>query len=157
VQWSEEWDPSLADLLAEMPELVLGRYVSIASCDSGPYRPTAEEIANGWDMTDSIAASPIIKMVTDLPMPGFDEWYVHALRPAAYAYQSFVNQYGFSPLDSGEKELNAFWSQIEATKPLHVLGAGTPNMFVVTRNENIYLRAKRFNTSLDTDATRRST
>ncbi len=156
VQWSEEWDPSLADLLAEVPELVLGRYVAIVSCDSSPYKPTAEEIVNGWEMTDDIAVTPMIKAVTDLPIPGFDEWYIHEQRPAVYVYQSFVNQYSFSPLDSDEKELNAFWFQIEATQPLHALGAGTPNMFVVTRDESLYLKVKRFNTSLDTDVSRRS-
>lgn len=37
VQWSYDWDPSLFNLLHRMPELVLGRHVVIASCDSGPY------------------------------------------------------------------------------------------------------------------------
>lgn len=156
VQWSYEWDPSLEDLLAEFPEFVLGRYVAIASCDSGTYKPGASDFAKGWEMKGDIAISPEVRAVDDLPAPGFDEWYVYEQKPAPYSYQSFVNTFGFSPLTSSEKELSVFWGQVEATRPLHVLGAGTPTMFVVTRDEDLFHRAKRFNTSLDTDPAGRS-
>lgn len=148
VQWSYDWDPSLADLLDEMPELVLGRFVSIASCDSGPYRPTEREVENGWELVANIAISPRVIAVSGLPIPGFDEWYVHEERPSPYGYQNFVNTFGFSPLTADENTLNLFWSQVETTRPIHVLGAGTPTMFLVTRDENIFERAKRYNTSL---------
>lgn len=142
VQWSHDWDPSLTDLLEQLPDLVLGRYVSIASCDSGPYRPTDNELQNGWEVTADTATSSRIGSVSDLPVSGFDEWYVHERRPSPYSYQSFVNAFGFSPLTASEDTLNQFWAQVEATRPLHVLGAGTPTMFIVTRDENSFKRAK---------------
>lgn len=148
MQWSYDWDPSLADLIDEMPELVLGRFVSIASCDSGPYRPTERELRNDWQLTADIATTTKVSAVSDLPTPGFDEWYVHEEKPLPYGYQSFVNTFGFSPLTANEKTLNLFWSQVEMTRPLHVLGAGTPTMFLVTRDKAIFERAKSMNTSL---------
>lgn len=155
IQWSYDWDPSLADLLVEGADLVRNKYVAIASCDSGPYKPTAEEIASGWELKGSTAVSPKITDVNDLPMPGFDEWYVYEEKPAAYAFQSFVNTFGFSPLASNEEEVEKFWSQVEATRPLHVIGAGTPTMFLVTRDKGMFQAVGRFNLSLNTDASGR--
>ena len=37
IQWSEDWGPSLADILQSVPELVCGKRIVITSCDSGPY------------------------------------------------------------------------------------------------------------------------
>lgn len=143
VQWSFDGDPSLDDLLEELPELVLGRYVQIASCDSGPYNPTLSELSTGWELTGNIATSPKIKAISDLPTPGFDEWYVYEEKPMPYEYRHFVNTAEFSPLTSNKEELNAFWSQIEATRPLHFIGAGTPNMFLVTRDKTLLQGAEK--------------
>jgi hypothetical protein len=154
IQWSEEWDPSLLDLLVEIPEVVLGRRVAITSCDSGPYRPNADEMRSGWSMINDIAVSPKIDGIGVLPTPGFDEWYVFEDEPTKYPECAFVNYYGFSPLDSGGEKVKEFWSQIEMTKPMHVLGAGTPNMFLVTRDQGMFERAKAFNSSLDNGAPR---
>ncbi|HYD58735.1 MAG TPA: hypothetical protein VEC35_00170 [Noviherbaspirillum sp.] len=156
VQWSEDWDPSLLDLLVEMPELVLGRRVAITSCDSGPYKPNADEMISGWSMINDTALSPRIEGIGVLPTPGFDEWYVYEDEPAKCPDCSFVNYYGFSPLDSSSEKMKEFWYQIEMTKPMHVLGAGTPNMFLVTRDQGMFERAKMFNRSLDNGAPRLS-
>lgn len=156
IQWSEDWDPSLADLLALAPELVVGKQVAIASCDSGPYRPSEKEIADGWQISDGIAVSPLVKATSDLPVPGFDEWYVFEGVPLIYPKRNFVNTYGFSPLETGADDAESFWEQIEAIQPLHALGAGTPNMFLITCNHDTFERMKRFNSSLDSAATRQS-
>lgn len=139
VQWSFDWDPSLLDLLDRMPELVLGRHVAIASCDSGPYKPTDAELECGWEVVSGIAVSPKIVQVSDLPTPGFDEWYVYEERPLPYCYRSSVNHFGFAPLPPDQA--TAFWSQVEVALPLHVLGAGTPTMFLATRDRNSFDRA----------------
>ncbi|MFN3440425.1 MAG: hypothetical protein ACK41V_22195 [Acidovorax sp.] len=138
VQWSDDWDPSLTDLMECMPNFVVGRRVAIASCDSGKYRPSATEFANGWEVIDGFAVSPPIASASELPMPGFDEWYVYDERPNAYIYRAFVNQFGFSPLAVEDPRAKEFWAQVDATRPLHVLGAGTPVMFVVTRDANLF-------------------
>lgn len=136
VQWSYDWDPSLVDLLDRMPELVLGRHVAIASCDSGQYKPTEAELGFGWEVLDGIAVSPKIRAVSDLPTPGFDEWYVYEERPTPYRYRSSVNQFGFAPLPPDQA--TRFWAQVEAVQPLHVLGAGTPTLFLATRDRSSF-------------------
>ena len=139
VQWSYDWDPSLFDLLDRMPELVLGRYVVIASCDSGPYKPTGAELECGWEVVNGVAASPKIVRVSDLPTPGFDEWYVYEERPRTYCYHASVNHFGFAPLPPDQA--TGFWAQVEAALPLHVLGAGTPTMFLATRDRKSFDQA----------------
>lgn len=156
VQWSEDTDPSLADVLTKVPKLVLGRYVAIVSCDSGRYRPDEKELKKGWSMLNGTALSPKIDSVTALPTPGFDEWYVYEDKPTTCPDCAFVNEYDFSPLDSYEEVLDQevldqFWLQVEMTKPLHVLGAGTPNIFVVTRDPEIVERLKSLNTLCDSN------
>ena len=65
--------------------------------------------------------SPKIVRVSDLPTPGFDEWYVCKESPRPYCYRSSVNHFGFAPLPPGQATV--FWDQVEAALPLHVLGA----------------------------------
>ena len=139
VQWSYDWDPSLFDLLERMPELVLGRHVVIASCDSGPFQPTEAELEAGWEVVDGFAVSPKITVPSDLPTPGFDEWYVYEERPMPRSYHSSVNHFGFAPLPTDKA--TEFWAQLETALPLHVMGAGTPTMFLATRDKNAFDRA----------------
>lgn len=153
IQWSYDWDPSLVDLLNAVPEIVLGKRVAITSCDSGPYSPSPEAVTAGWKSDEGVSLSPPVNAIADLPTPGFDEWYVFDVVPTIYPRQNFVNRYGFSPLAMDNEETKMFWSQIEEAQPVHVLGAGTPNMFFVTRDHPTFEHVKRFNTSLDANPT----
>lgn len=139
VQWSYDWDPSLFDLLERMPELILGRHVVIASCDSSPYKSSEAELKAGWEVVDGFAISPKINVASDLPTPGFDEWYVYEERPVHRSYHSSVNHFGFAPLPPDKA--TEFWAQVETALPLHVMGAGTPTMFLATRDRNLFARA----------------
>lgn len=143
VQWSYHWDPSLSDLVSLLPELVLEKRIVVASCDSGNYVPGNAELAGGWTVENGIAVSPEIQSVSQLPTPGFDEWYVHESKPYSFVYSSFVNTYGFSPLALNEEKVKDFWRQVDATRPLHVLGAGTPVMFFATRDPDQFEKACR--------------
>ncbi|MES2934032.1 MAG: hypothetical protein V4805_11165 [Pseudomonadota bacterium] len=140
VQWGYDFDPSLSALVTRFPELVIGHFVAIASCDSGPYSPTKLERQAGWKTDCGIAVSPLIDKSSTLPMPGFDEWYIYKEAHSIPFCNSFVNQFGFSPIHSETKILDAFWSQVELCHPLHILGAGTPNMFFITRDEALFKR-----------------
>jgi hypothetical protein len=151
VQWSEDWDPSLLGVLEAVPELMLNRRVAITSCDSGPYRPTEEEYAMGWTYSTEIALSSPIESILQLPAPGFDEWYVYDREPLIIPNFSFVNYYDFSPLDSSADTSKKFWDQVESVKPLHVLGDGASNMFVITRDLDMFEKLKRFNSPLNSD------
>jgi hypothetical protein len=144
IQWSTAWDPSLADLLRVAPELVLGKRVAITSCDSGPYKPSVDELTAGWSFAGTVAISREIAQATELPAPGFDEWYVFDVVPSVVPTRNYVNQYNFSVLDECDTT-DSFWEQIRMTQPLHVLGAGTPNMFFATRDRESFERVKGLN------------
>ena len=138
VEWSDEFDPNLADLLPRFPEMVRGHRVAIASCDSGPFEPTQAEYAEGWVKRNGIAVSPVVVEASDLPTPGFDEWYVYAGEAPEGHHRSFVNRWGFAPLDESNPEADVFWDQVERFQPLHVVGSGTPTMFFATRDDAIF-------------------
>ena len=140
VEWAGGFDPSLTDLVPRFPEMVVGHRIAIASCDSGPFVPTPDELEKGWFRQNEVAISPRLQDVSDLPMPGFDEWYVYDLEAPTDHIRSFVNRFGFAPLDEGNSETQDFWAQVERLRPLHVLGAGTPTMFFARRDETIYRR-----------------
>jgi hypothetical protein len=64
------------DLLQICPDVVLGKYIAITSFDSGPFVPTDEERAAGWESRGNIAYSPKIQGATNLPRAEYDEWYI---------------------------------------------------------------------------------
>ncbi|MEC5217399.1 hypothetical protein RCH09_002357 [Actimicrobium sp. GrIS 1.19] len=142
MQWSTAWDPSLSDLLQVAPELVLGKRVAITSCDSGPYTLTVDELTAGWRLAETVAISKEITEAAELPAPGFDEWYVFDVVPSLVPTRNYVNCYSFSPLSECDTT-ELFWEQIRMTQPLHVLGAGTPHMFFVTRDRDSFERVKK--------------
>ncbi|KUY74078.1 hypothetical protein [Burkholderia sp. RF4-BP95] len=134
-EWSDGTDGAIEDLVLRCPELVLGRHVAIASCDSGPYMPTDEEFMAGWSTIGKLAVSPLVKAVSQLPMPGFDEWYVYDRLNEYEPHANFVNRLGFSALNFDDEYTEQFWGQVIKFEPLHVLGSGTPGLFLVTRDE----------------------
>jgi hypothetical protein len=80
ITWADGFDPSLHDLLPLVPEAVLGRRVLIASIDSGQFKPTPDELNDGWSMQGQQAVSPLIEALSVLPAVGFDEWYVICMK-----------------------------------------------------------------------------
>jgi hypothetical protein len=144
VEWQYEFDPSLADLLSRFPEMVRGHRIAIASCDSGVFEPTQAEYVKGWVKRNEVAVSPIVVEISELPTPGFDEWYVYAGEAPGEHHRSFVNRLGFAPLNESNREFQDFWTQVETFQPLHVIGAGSPTMFFVTRDEVIFRKITGF-------------
>lgn len=140
VQWADGFDPNLSDLMDHLPEIVRGHRVAVASCDSGSFEPTPVEYAKGWTKRNEVAVSPKVDLVSELPMPGFDEWYVYTDEPPGERHRSFVNRWGFSPWDESNEEAQVFWTQLEQLRPLHVIGAGT-TMFLATQDETIFRKA----------------
>lgn len=143
IQWSEDACQSLADLIRLAPELVYGKRVAITSCDSGPYRPTLDEVNAGWSLVGNTAISKKIEDPLELPAVGFDEWYVFDDSPNITPTQHHVNHYDFSLFDESDVT-KSFWKQINETTPLHVLGDGAPNLFVVTRDRAIFDLVQKF-------------
>ncbi len=141
VTWADGFDPSLDDLLPHVPEAVVGHRVLIASFDSGQFCPTQDELEHGWSVQGNQAISPLVQAAADVPAVGFDEWYIYDGEVPHEHHRAFVNRLGFSPLDTTCLDANEFWEQVKRFQPLNVLGAGTPTMFLVTRDEQIYARA----------------
>ncbi|MES2508843.1 MAG: hypothetical protein V4625_02895 [Pseudomonadota bacterium] len=133
----DDFDPNLADLLDRFPEIVRGHRVAIASCDSGAFEPTQVEYAKGWIKAAKLAISPVVDVVSDLPMPGFDEWYVYSGEVPDAHHQTFINRWGFAPLDEVNPETKVFWMQVVQFRPLHVVGAGT-TMFFATQDQEFF-------------------
>jgi len=138
IVWADNFDPSLATLITSFPELILGHRVAIASCDSGPFQVDEEDMAKGWAILGRLAISPRVQSISDLPTPGFDEWYVYESDVPREEHASFVNHHDFSLFDENSKQTENFWKQVERFQPLHVLGAGASTMFLVTRDEAIH-------------------
>lgn len=143
VEWNDGTDAAIGDLVFGCPELLLGRRVAIASCDSGAYTPTDEECTAGWSQIGALAVSPLVTAVSQLPMPGFDEWYVYDELLRFEAHANFVNRAGFSPLNVDDPYTEKFWEQVVKLEPLHVLGSGTPCLFLVTRDKTAFEAAIR--------------
>ncbi|BBB68328.1 hypothetical protein UNDYM_4075 [Undibacterium sp. YM2] len=138
IVWTDNLDLSLAPLIQSCPELVMGQHVAIAACDGGPYLPDQVEMARGWTLNNKLAVSPRVQDITDLPTPGFDEWYVYEGEAPRAQHAISVNRFGFSVLDEQSEQARVFWSQVENFQPLHVLGAGVGSMFVLSRDEQIH-------------------
>ncbi|MFZ6713095.1 hypothetical protein [Undibacterium sp. TC9W] len=138
IVWTDIFDPSLTTLIQRCPELVLGRQVAIAACDGGSYQPDQAKMARDWVVHNTLAVSPRVQDIADLPTPGFDEWYVYEAEPPREQHAVSVNHFGFSVFDEQSEQARVFWSQVESFQPLHVLGAGAGSMFVLSRDEQIH-------------------
>ncbi len=112
IVWSYAFDPSLATLITSFPELVLGQRVAVASCDGGPFQPDRTDMAKGWTVQGTLAISPRVQSISDLPTPGFDEWYVYDEDACIEHHASFVNQYDFRRLVNTGNSLKIFGNRL---------------------------------------------
>jgi len=156
IQWSHL---SLEDILVPCPALVLGQFVCITSCDSGPLNPTPKEKASGWEQIDDIAYSSRIESIARLPRDHYDEWYVFPERARMPQIEVFINYGGFSLADPrgdlddldptwDRKAAEAaienvltqqerFWKQMAQLGPTSYIAEGD-NTICATRNPEIY-------------------
>jgi hypothetical protein len=143
IEWDNGDDADLTNIIQPCPRAVLGNFVAIATCDSGPYTPTAAELAEGWLFVGNLAISPRVTAISQLPAPHFDEWYVYDRNTDLGLHRAFVNHAGFAPLNDRDPLTEEFWAQVARLNPKHVLGAGAPTLFLVTRDEEVYRAACR--------------
>jgi hypothetical protein len=83
-------------LLDRCPQSVLGRYVVIASFDSGALIPNEKERVLGWCSSDSLTYTSKVASVETLPYDNFDEWYVFTSPLRLTDCEVFVNSGGFT-------------------------------------------------------------
>jgi hypothetical protein len=143
------------DLLRTCPETVLNKYLAITSFDSGPLSLSENEKAAGWQSRGSIAYSPRVTTVHDLPHDLFDEWYVleapvdlgGLLSPAKNPFEAslqkglvcpFVNFGGFSLSRPAMKDpADMLWQQLEWIRPESYIADGDYLNFV-SSNRDIF-------------------
>lgn len=139
-----------SDLLELCPEIVLGKYVAVTSVDSGQFVPTDKEMAAGWQSRAKIAYSPKIENPEDLPLEGWDEWYIFNTPkdlgtshleenifevPQEHGHLSVFVNYGFALYPSGRAGLaDLFWPQMRRICPESFV-ANNDYFTLVTMNE----------------------
>jgi len=164
IEWNAQF---LYDLIAAFPEIVRGQYVVITSFDSGPFRPTEEEVRAGWRLLGDYAHSPKIDDdITTLPHDQYDEWYIFTQSTHLNTVEVFINYAVFSLQDPGtaytehpssmvhgipvndwiiarRKEQERFWTQLHAIAPETYLAEGD-FLLLVTRNTSLYDRVRQW-------------
>jgi hypothetical protein len=133
--WLCTRDHDLDDILRDCPQAVLGKYVAVTSCDSGPLVLSYDEKASGWEVRDNIAYSPAVVDVAKLPHELYDEWYVspspmnlgHLSPQGKNIFESpigegelftFVNFGGFALHRTEDHHLaDLFWKQLNVVRP----------------------------------------
>ena len=131
-------DLFLPTLWEHFPELVLGNYLVNTSFDSGSLIISPRQREQGWHTIGKSAHSPRIERLDQIPHDQFDEWLVFDQPIQVLNFETFVNFYGFSPLDE-DPEGFPFWNQVSRWNPLHVIGEND-NLYLVTRSESIAKR-----------------
>ncbi len=129
-----------------------GLHLCVTAFDSGPIRPSEDEIAQGWTMQGNVMVSPPLNSTLSIPRDQYDEWYILA-RPAfaGAEIEVFVNCGGFTlvapeetyktfdptwmrqGLDWLTPIQERFWSQLERLNPETYVAVGD-NDVVVSRN-----------------------
>jgi hypothetical protein len=155
--WLTSDEHQLADLLKLRPNIVQGKYVAITSIDSGFLALTPELKSSGWESRLNVAYSPSIQSWEELPLDGYDEWYVSdkpmdlgdlcvrnpfetPVQPGHL--QVFINYGGFNLWDPVYDSLvEMFWKQLGWISPESYLADGSDYLLFVSRNQQIFQEA----------------
>jgi hypothetical protein len=128
---------NVTELWDRFPDLVVGKYLVNTSFDSGFLTLSEEEKKDGWRMVGTLAHSPKIKDLAQIPHDQFDEWMVFDNPVEICEFETMVNFGGFSPIDfSWTEKLDRYWSQLLALRPLHVI-AENDSGYLVTRDADL--------------------
>lgn len=162
--WFQVTNNFLTALIDAVPELVVGKYVAIASYEGERYRLRSEEIKAGWQQINDIALSPVISQASELPNNQFDEWYIFDRLTPFVIKESFINYGGFSlarrnldnPFlpaaykqqlsqgnDQGQDREARFWKQLEEVKP-ETYVAENDKLIVATRNPRLAVKLNNY-------------
>jgi hypothetical protein len=139
IVWESQF---MGELVAAVPQIVLGKYVAVTSFDSGPFIPSADLAVKGWTAGSGVAYSPRIARRDDLPLDQYDEWYVFPSRREIGVPEVFVNYDGFRiRYYASDIKLHGllerFWLQMERLQPESYLAEGEVLMFA-SRDAGLY-------------------
>jgi hypothetical protein len=157
-----EWlatEHCLDDLLRLCPEIVLGKYISVTSIDSGRLFLTDEDIAAGWESRGGIGYSPKVSKVETLPREGWDEWYVFEeptdlgqleaqgsnvfeVALTKGEVYTFVN-YNFGLHRADMETLTPyFWKQFNWIRPQTYIAESDSHLTIVSADKSIFAAAR---------------
>ena len=162
-RWLVDQRNGIGHLIERCPEALLDRYLIVASFDSGPLNPNAEEKAAGWYSENQLAYSPRLGSLSQLPYENFDEWYVFTSPTRLCSCDVFINFGGFT-LRNPEESLAAlhptwdrvgakaladeqmrqqaqFWSQLELFGAESYIADGD-NFIFATANAELFARVE---------------
>lgn len=132
--WPDQPDRDLTDHCKRYPDLVVGRFLVNTSFDSGFLSLSREEESQGWFMIGTLAHSPQIQSVSQVPHDQYDEWLAFETQPRVTDFETLVNFLEFNPIDFTWKEkLERFWEQLGKLQPLHLIGENGTS-YIVTRD-----------------------
>lgn len=137
----------MCNVIDRFPEIVLGKFVAVASLDSTSYNPSDEEIRKGWVRRGTLAISPRITSKDEVPPFEFTECLVFPDMPSCGSVEPFVNYVPFHLSDRESAEpvefqielRRRFWIQVEALAPESYLAEGT-ELILVTRIVPLFSR-----------------
>ena len=152
---------TLGQLLRSVPGLVIGKVIAITALDSGPATPSEDERGLGWSRIGTILWTAPITNPCQLPIAGYDEWYIFETESDLTAVEVFVNYGGWTlqKLADPRDELKAnptwdrvaaeagmrqdsdlkgrFWNQLKKHRPLSLVADG--DWFnLVTRDPSLF-------------------
>ena len=128
---SVDTNHTIDDFLLKFKSFLVNRFVCVTSFDSGMLHLAEFEINDGWQTSHKIAISPKLKMDTEIPFAGFDEWYVFEKQPEFYNnVDVYVNYSSFS-LEENCSLTKAFWENLKIYNPLVYIAEGT-NLKIIT-------------------------
>jgi len=90
-RWLEGKGRQFETVLHRCPQVFVGKCVAISSFDSGPLRPTPEELKRGFRISGELAILACVDQVSDLPWDNYDEWYVFPTDTNPEIREIFVN------------------------------------------------------------------
>jgi hypothetical protein len=158
-QWFEAKLFNLHDLLALVPECVIGRFVAVSSFDSGALKLSPAEEGAGWVCYGDLAISPQVESADSLPYAECDEWFVltdrtffsvpdrfmsyddFTLRSPEFllegADQTWDHQLIHADLNRLKRLQDSFWVSMVSSDVESYIGSGNSLIFV-TRNAELY-------------------
>jgi hypothetical protein len=165
-RWLTSTEQYMGDMVRLCPDVLLGRYVTVTSIDSGSPWLTDAQRAAGWMLRSGMAYSPRLDSVDELlyqrdgnDSPGYDEWYVfHAApthlgeiltgnpvikgnEPRPGRLLVFVNWAAFAlhnPDPAAQSINQMFWEQMGWVQPDVYVSDGRDNLTFVCRDEALF-------------------
>jgi hypothetical protein len=165
-RWLTSAEQYMSDMVRLCPDVLLSRYLTVTSIDSGSPWLTDAHRAAGWEIHSGMAYSPRLATVDDLlyqrdgkDSPGYDEWYVFHVAPTHLGeillenpfekgneprpgrLLVFVNWPAFvlhNPDPIGQSINQMFWEQIGWVQPDVYISDGRDNLTFVCRDEALF-------------------